>query len=194
MTSSSGIIRPGASGDAGTLNIAGNLTLDSSSRLCYGLGASSDLMALGAGSGVPTLAGTVAVSPLPGFSLGGTYTLITYPTTATPPSVASMSVASSSPLASGAGTTLLNYALSSNSTQLSLSVTRTANAGTFTWNGGTSGAWDGATNGNWTATDSTGTYTVVGLYPGLVTSDTANVALTSTPTTITLGSARRSEP
>ena len=123
------------------------------------------------------------MNPLAGFGLGS-YTLMTYPTT-TAPSVASMSAASSSPLSS-----LLNYTFNSSTTQVSLNVARNTTAGAFTWVGGTSGGVDGATNGNWTATDSTGTYTVVGLYPGLVTSDTANVALTSTPTTITLGSAQ----
>ena len=181
---SSGLIVPGTSGTPGTISITGNLTLNASSQLYYDLGATSDLISMGAGSSAPTLAGKVFVNPLSGFGLGG-YALITYPVATSAPSVASMSAASSSPLSS-----LLNYTFNSSTTQVSLNIARNTTAGAFTWVGGTSGAWDGATNGNWTATDSTGTYTVVGLYPGLVTTDTANVGLTSTPTTITLGSAQ----
>ena len=187
LASVGGSVAPG-NGVSGTLTVSGSLTLNSAAKLYYGLGASSSDVIV-AGSSTLSLSGAVVVSALPGFAVNNSYTLMTY-TAGTAPSVASMSAASSSPLSS-----LLNYTFNSSTTQVSLNVARNTTAGTFTWIGPTSGAWDGSTNANWTATDNTGTYTILGLYPGLVTSDTADVALSSTtPTTITLGSARRSGP
>ena len=118
--------------------------------------------------GTLSLAGSVLVNPLSGFGVGS-YALITY-TSGTTPSVANLSVSPSSPLA----TTFLSYGLSSNTTQVSLTVSRnTAYAGTFHWTGGVS--QDFATAGNWDVG--------YGLTP--IATDTAVVSLTG-GTTINL--------
>ncbi len=172
LASTGGSIAPGGSGAAGTLTVQGSMTFDSATKLYYGLGSpAAPYDQISSGNATLSLAGSVVVNPLPGFIAGGSYALITY-TSGTAPSVANMSVSPSSPLA----TTFLSYGLSSNSTQVSLTVSRnTAYAGTFNWTGGVSQDFGAA--GNWDVG--------YGLTPIAV--DTAVVSLTG-GTTINLAS------
>ena len=93
-----GNVSPAGNGTVGTLLINGNLTMNAGSDLDFDLGSAAatyDQIAMGGGT--ITLNGKLLVNPLSGFALGGTYALITYPTTAAPPSVASMTADPSSP-------------------------------------------------------------------------------------------------
>ena len=111
-----------------------------------------------------TLIGTVNVNVLPGFGLG-TYTLI-----------ASTAAGNLSGLTfSGTAPSVLTYTVAgatSTSTAYTLTVGRSATAGSFYWAGGSSGSWS---TGPWNVGAAAGpNYT--GVYPGLVTTPTADSA------------------
>ncbi len=178
LNSTGGVFTPGGNGAAGALTVGGSITFDSATKLYYDVGAtSSDVIA--AGSGTPNLAGTVYVNPLSGFGVGS-YALMTY-TSGVTPSVASLSVSPSSPLA----TTFLSYGLSSNSTQVSLTVSRnTAYAGTFNWTGGVSQDFGAA--GNWDVGYGLTPIAVDTAVVSLTGGTTINLALPQTIATLSL--------
>jgi autotransporter-associated beta strand protein len=139
-------------GAAGTLTLAGGLTLGTGNSLTFDVGTSADQIAITGGTyTVPGTAASVNIVALPTLS-AGTYSLITG---ANGISLSSFTLATTPPPGFG-------YALQVSGNGLQLVVSSVAPAGAF-WKGGVNGNWnspDSGPNFNW-ATDVTGNSSTV---------------------------------
>ena len=160
----------------GTLALTSLTTNNNSGTYNFMLGTTSNKVTIGTING--NLNGYIYFTPGAGFGVGNTYTLIAPPTGAWGSATGgSMFVMTSPP-------SVLTYTPGVSASGITLSVSRSTTPGAFAWAGGSSGNW---TTGNWTVAG----VNYTGVYPGMVSGDSATIDLAgqSSPT-ITMDAAR----